>query len=147
MSWKPTVRNVAAFFVGALVSIPANFLLLGPLGQLLGSPDPPTASPMEEPDVWKQFIQSLTPLHLLGPLIAHWNGAFSGALAASLIAVDRRVNIPLYVAAFVMLGGVANAFMLPGQPKLFLAIDLAGYIPFGYVGWFVAQSLRKSKRS
>jgi hypothetical protein len=37
----PTVQNVLAWFAGAVVSIPANMMLLEPMGKLLGAPPAP----------------------------------------------------------------------------------------------------------
>jgi threonine/homoserine/homoserine lactone efflux protein len=50
--------------------------------------------------------------------------------------------VPVAVASFVMLGGMANAVMLPGQPTAFIVIDLAGYLPMGWLGWQLAMHLR-----
>ena len=79
---------------------------------------------------------------MLGPLLSHWNGAFCGALVAGLIAANRGVLIPLLVAGFVMIGGIANAFMLPGQPAAFLVVDILGYLPMGWLGWKLALRLK-----
>lgn len=38
------VQNVMAWFAGAVVSVPANMLLLEPMGKLLGAPPAPTVS-------------------------------------------------------------------------------------------------------
>jgi hypothetical protein len=41
----PTVQNVLAWFAGAVVSIPANMMLLEPMGKLLGAPPAPNVRP------------------------------------------------------------------------------------------------------
>lgn len=145
MTTRYTLWNVGAFVAGAIASIPANGLLLAPLTRLLGAPAFPETSPFEDEERWRAFIGGLSAVHLLGPLIAHWNGAFVGSTVAALIAADDRPRIPFYVSAFVLLGGIANAFIIPGQPKLFLAIDFVGYIPMGYLGWLLVRSIRNGR--
>ena len=75
-------------------------------------------------------------------LINTTKGALMGAAVAGMLAADRGMTLPLAVASFVMLGGVLNAVMLPGQPVPFLVIDLAGYLPMGWLGWQLALHLR-----
>ena len=41
-----------------------------------------------------------------------------------------------------MIGGIANAFMLPGQPAAFLVVDILGYLPMGWLGWKLALRLK-----
>jgi hypothetical protein len=69
-------------------------------------------------------------------------GAITGAAVAGMLAADRGMMVPVTVASFVMLGGMANAVMLPGQPTAFIVIDLAGYLPMGWLGWQLAMHLR-----
>ena len=143
---SPTLRNILAGVTGAFVSMPANGLLLGPLARLTGAPAAPPYDPGADPailqDTWRAYFETLDAIHMLGPLIAHWNGAFCGALVAALIAADRGPKVPLFVAGFVLVGGIANAFMLPGQPVGFLILDIAGYLPVGWVGWKLALKFR-----
>jgi hypothetical protein len=143
---KPILRNILAGIAGAIVSMPANALLLGPLAKATGAPAAPPYDPTAEAEamqaVWRAYFATLEPVHMLGPLLAHWNGAFCGALVGALLAANRGPRVPLIVAAFVLLGGIANGFMLPGQPVGFLVIDIAGYLPVGWLGWKLALRLR-----
>jgi hypothetical protein len=74
--------------------------------------------------------------------ICRTQGAITGAAVAGVLAADRGMMVPVAVASFVMLGGMANAVMLPGQPTAFIVIDLAGYLPMGWLGWQLAMHLR-----
>lgn len=143
---NPTLRNILAGVTGAMVSMPANMLLLGPLGRLTGAPVAPLYDPTADPEsvqmVWRAYFESLDAIHMVGPLLSHWNGAFCGALVAGLVAAHRGMLIPLIVAGFVLLGGIANAFVLPGQPPAFLVLDILGYLPVGWVGWKLALRIR-----
>ena len=77
------------------------------------------------------YFNSLDAIHMLGPLLAHWNGAFCGALAAGLLASDRRALIPLIVAGFVLLGGVANRLYAPWPTGRFPCIGHRRIPPHG----------------
>ena len=52
------------------------------------------------------------------------------------------MGILLLVACFVLLGGIVNACVLPGQSAGFLVLDVAGYLPMGWLGWRLALCLR-----
>jgi len=124
------------------VSVPANFLLLRPMGALLGTPAPP-----KDFEDFAGYIATFQMKDFIGPLVAHWNGALCGALAASYFYRGDSKALALGVAAFVFVGGVLNYFMLPGQPVAFLCIDLLGYFPAGYLGFILAQKLRGKHRN
>lgn len=145
-SMSPTLRNILAGVAGAFASMPANALLLMPLGRLFGASAAPAYDPTGDPEamqaIWRAYFETLEPIHMAGPVIAHWNGAFCGALVAGLLAANRSLRVPMMVAGFVLVGGIANAFMLPGQPTGFLVLDIAGYLPMGWLGWKLALRLR-----
>ena len=52
------------------------------------------------------------------------------------------MGILLLVACFVLLGGIVNACVLPGQSAGFLVLDVAGYLPMGWLGWRLVLCLR-----
>ncbi len=143
---SPKLQNVVAGVAGAIASMPANMFLLGPMAKLTQAPQAPpfdpTAAPEAMEEVWRAYFATLEPVHMIGPLVAHWNGAFIGALVAGLVAANRGPKVPLFVAGFVLIGGIANAFMLPGQPPLFLAVDILGYLPMGWLGWKLALKIK-----
>ena len=143
---NPVLRTILAGIAGAFASMPANALLLMPWGRLFGAPATPAYDPSGDPEamqaVWRTYFETLEPIHMAGPLLAHWNGAFCGALVAGLLAANRSLWVPLIVAGFVLIGGIANALMLPGQPVGFLALDIAGDLPMGWLGWKLATRLR-----
>ena len=143
---NPILRNILAGIAGSFVSMPANMYLLAPLGRLTGAPVAPAYDPAADPAAteaaWRAYFDSLEAIHMLGPLLSHWNGAFCGALVAGLIAAHRGALIPLIVAGFVLIGGIANAFVLPGQPPVFLVVDILGYLPVGWLAWKLALRLR-----
>ena len=80
----PFLRNLFAGSAGALMSMPANMLLLGPMAKLTGAPmlpEPPAGAELAEVQAfYAPMIAAMEPIHFAGPILAHWNGAFVGAL-------------------------------------------------------------------
>ena len=62
-------------------------------------------------------------------------GCFSGGIVATLIA-GRTQSLPaLLVGVLAMVGAIANAFVLPGQPLWFNVINALICVPFAYIGF------------
>ena len=72
-------------------------------------------------------------------LLAHALGSFAGAWLAARLAATHKMKFALGIAAFTMIGGIVNAFMLPA-PAWFIASDLIlAYIPMGWLGGKLAR--------
>ena len=72
---NPVLRNLLAGVAGAIASMPANALLLMPLGRLFGAPAAPAYDPTGDTEamkaVWRAYFETLEPIHMAGPLLAH----------------------------------------------------------------------------
>lgn len=140
------LRNILAGMAGAIASMPANTLLLAPLAKLTGAPtlpQPPQGmSMLEVRDLYAPMIAEFEPVHFVGPILAHWNGAFIGGLVAALLMAGRKPTVPLIVAGISMFGGILMAWMTPSQPLWSMTLDLAGYLPMGWLGWKLALRLK-----
>ena len=147
---NPLLRNIMAGFAGAVVSMPANMLLLSPLASLTGAPTlppPPEGATLAEVQaLYAPLIAAMEPLHFVGPILSHWSGAFWGAFAAACLTSNQKPFVPLIVAGFVMIGGVWMAAMTPGQPWWAWTLDLTGYLPMGGLGWSLATRLRRKRQ-
>ena len=143
---KPTLRNVLAGAAGAFASMPANSMLLAPLARLTGAPTLPTPpegmSMMEVRDFYAPMIAEFETVHFIGPILAHWNGAFIGSLVAALLMHGRKATLPLIIAGLSLIGGVMMVWMTSSQPLWSMALDIAGYLPMGWLGWKLALRLR-----
>ena len=65
-----------------------------------------------------------------------------GGLIAALIAASHRMRFALGMAAFVLLGGIAAAFIIPA-PITFLIADIGfAYLPMGWLAGRLALALR-----
>ena len=62
---NPVLRNILAGVAGAFASMPANALLLKPLGRLFGAPTAPAYDPTGDPEamqvVWRAYFETLDP--------------------------------------------------------------------------------------
>lgn len=143
---NPVLRNILAGLAGAFASMPANSMLLAPLARLTGAPalpPPPEGMSLTEVrELYAPLIAQFEPIHYVGPIIAHWNGAFIGALVAGLLMAGRKMTTPLIVAGFSLIGGIMMAWMTSTQPFWSMALDLVGYLPVGWLGWKLALRLR-----
>ena len=53
--------------------------------------------------------------------------------------VSTGVVLPIIVGALLMIGGVLNFIMLPGQPVWFMAAALVTFVPLSLVGYRFAR--------
>jgi hypothetical protein len=136
---NPIVRNSLAAVAGVIVGSVVNLSLLAVGAQAIPPPAGADVSDMEK-------LRAAMPLfeakHFLFPFLAHALGAFVGSLAAALLAATHRAKFAWGVAGFFLLGGIANAFLLPA-PAWFIALDLvAAYLPMGWLAARAAGKLR-----
>ena len=87
-------------------------------------------------------MQSLSVLELLSATVAHIGGTFLAAALAMLIAASRTRRIGIILGGIGLFGGVMNAMMLPGQPTWLMMIDVALYVP---AGWLAAEVVLRVK--
>lgn len=87
------------------------------------------------------------PQHFIFPFIAHAGGTLAGCLIACLVAVRQPRLAALPVGCLFLLGGIANAFMIPA-PVWFLVLDLGlAYIPMALLALWIHQRLQSEARS
>ena len=143
---NPTLRNVLAGITGAIVSGLVNSSLIATLGRLTRTPPlpkPPEGMSFAEiRDLYAPMIAEFEPQHFVGPILAHWAGAFAGALVAAMLMSSRKAMTPLVVAGLSLVGGIVMAWMTSSQPYWSMTLDLVGYLPMGWLGWKLALRLR-----
>lgn len=136
---KTIVRNIIAVVLGLLIGSFVNVSLIMAGSQIIPPPDGVDVTNMES---LKAAMHLFEPKHFLFPFLAHALGTFVGAFVASMLAASQRMKLALVAGAFFLLGGVINVFLLSG-PVWFAALDLIGaYIPMGWLGGKLAESLR-----
>ena len=135
MSW---IRGVVAVVVGVFVGSAVNMGLI-----LLGSSVIPAPAGVDVSNAASiaEHAHLFQPKHFLFPFIAHAVGTLTGALAAGLLTPAHKTRFCLGVSALFLVGGIANAFMIPA-PAWFIAVDLV----FAYLlmGWVAAKVCARS---
>lgn len=134
---NPIVRNVLAVLGGVVVGSAVNMGLI-----IVGSAVIPAPAGVDVTSVesLQASLHLFEPKHYLFPFLAHAGGTLVGAMLAAWVAVTRKCTMAFVVGGFFMLGGIANAFLLPA-PVWFLALDLlVAYLPMAALGgWLVAR--------
>lgn len=135
------VRDILGVVVGA-VSFPILVTLGHAMFGQMGVSEAPTVGPDQDPEAWEAFMQSLNVLELLSATVAHIGGTFLAAALAMLIAASRTRRPGIILGGFGLVGGVMNAMMLPGQPTWLMLLDVALYVP---AGWLAAEFVLRLK--
>ena len=135
------VRDILGVIVGA-VSFPFLVSVGHALFGQMGVSQAPSVGPEQDPAAWEAFMQSLSTLELLSATAAHIGGTFLAAGIAMLIAASRTRRPGILLGGFGLLGGVMNAMMLPGQPTWLMILDVALYVP---AGWLAAELVLRLK--
>lgn len=133
---KPVLKNSLAVVGGIVLGGMVNMGLIMISGSIIPPPEGVDPTSMES---LQENMHLFGPRHFIFPFLAHAFGTLVGALLAAKIAVSNQMAFALMVSAFFLLGGIANAFMLPA-PAWFIAVDLLlAYIPMGWIGGKLAS--------
>lgn len=135
------VRDILGVVVGA-VSFPILVSLGHVMFDQMGVSEAPSVGPDQDPAAWEAFMQSLSVLELLSATVAHIGGTFLAAALAMLIAASKTRRIGIIMGGFGLVGGAMNAMMLPGQPTWLMVLDVALYVP---AGWLAAEVVLRLK--
>jgi hypothetical protein len=134
---NPIFRNILAVIAGVIFGSAVNMGIIMISGSII---PPPDGADVTTTEGLKEALPLFQPKHFIMPFLAHALGTFTGALLAGLIAASRKMIFALVIGVFFLIGGIANAFMLP-SPAWFTILDLAAaYIPVAYLaGKLVAK--------
>ncbi|EPG72506.1 hypothetical protein LEP1GSC058_0884 [Leptospira fainei serovar Hurstbridge str. BUT 6] len=124
------IRNILSVAAGILLGSAVNMGIITISAYIIPPPDGADMTTMEG---LKASLHLFQPKHFILPFLAHAMGTFIGSAITAVISASHKINFALGVATFFLVGGIANAFMLP-SPIWFIALDLAcAYIPMGYL--------------
>jgi len=126
---KP-LRIMLSVLLGIVVGSCVNMGLI-----LLGSQliPPPAGADVSTMEGLAAALPLFEPRHFLFPFLAHALGTLAAAFVAARLAGASAIGSAFAVGAFFLLGGAANALMLPG-PLWFSALDLLAYLPMAWLG-------------
>ena len=92
----------------------------------------------EDPAELESFIAGLGLAPQISVLLSHWGGTVMSALTAQFIAPTKRIWPGTTMGAFFLIGGIANAMMIP-MPTWMVVTDVLGYVP---LAWLAARALQ-----
>ena len=137
------MKNALAVVAGLIIGSMVNMGLI-----ILGSEiiPPPAGVDVTNMENIQASMHLFEPHHFIFPFLAHALGTLVGAFIAALIASSHPTKWALGIGGLFMIGGIANAFMLPA-PLWFIMLDLIGaYIPMAWMGgnWAVKKASLQS---
>jgi hypothetical protein len=132
------LRILLAVVVGFVLGSIVNMALIMVSGKVIAPPPGADVATMEG---LKASLHLFEARHFIFPFLAHALGTLVGAGVACWLAPAKSA-IPSYiVGGLFLLGGIANAFMLPA-PAWFVAVDLLlAYVPAAWLGQTLAKRL------
>ena len=126
-----TIRVILAVLAGMAAGSAVN------MGLIILSPmviPPPPGVDVTDMDSLASSMHLFQFKHLVFPFLAHALGTLAGAYLAVMIASEYRLKISMLIGSLFLLGGIANAMMLPA-PAWYVGVDLIGaYLPMAWIG-------------
>lgn len=126
-----TIRIVLAVVLGMAAGSAVN------MGLIMLSPmviSPPQGVDVTDMESLASSMHLFQFRHFVFPFLAHAAGTLAGAYLAVKIAAGHRLKISMLIGSLFLLGGIANAMMLPA-PVWFIAADLiVAYLPMAWIG-------------
>ncbi|MCY3714801.1 MAG: hypothetical protein OXH02_16070 [Gemmatimonadetes bacterium] len=126
-----TIRIILAVVLGMAFGSAVNMglVLLGPT--IIPPPPGVDVTDMESLSTSMHLFQFR---HFVFPFLAHAAGTLAAAYLAVKIASGHRLKLSMLIGSLFLLGGIANAMMLPA-PGWFIAADLiVAYLPMAWIG-------------
>ena len=141
---NPILKNILVTVGGLIIGNAVNFATI-----VLGTrliPPPEGVDPMN-PQSLADNIDKFENYHFLMPLLAHALGTFIAAFFICRFVDIREKTFALGVGFLFLLGGIANAFMIPA-PSWFISLDLiVAYIPMALLGYFLAMKSKAKQNA
>jgi len=127
---------VAGFVLGSVV----NMALITVSGKII---PPPTGADVTTMQGLKAALPLFEARHFIFPFMAHASGTLVGAMVACWLSRGKS-PIPAYiVGGLFLLGGIANAFMLPAPVWFVVADLLLAYTPAAWLGQALAKRVSR----
>ncbi len=125
------IRIALAVIAGLIAGSAVNMGLVVSGAQII---PPPAGVDATDVESIKASMHLFEFKHFVTPFLAHALGTLVGAYVAVIIAASYKMALALVIGVLFLLGGIANAFMLP-VPVWFVVVDLVGaYVPMAWIG-------------
>ncbi|MCF6243252.1 MAG: hypothetical protein L3J74_18185 [Bacteroidales bacterium] len=139
---KTILKNILVLILGLIIGSAVNMGLIMISSAVI---PPPAGADVTTMEGLKASIHLFQPQHFIFPFLAHALGTFIGALFTGLLATNNKIKWSLAIGLFFLIGGIANAALLPA-PTWFIVTDILGaYIPMAFMGWKLANKLTPKK--
>jgi hypothetical protein len=137
--WRVILATCAGLVLGMVV----NSILISQSHLVI---PPPEGTDLTTAEGITEALPLLKPFHFLMPFLAHALGTAVAVFVASLIAPWLKGRFILIFGVLNLAGGIAAAFMIPA-PTWFIVADLVfAYLPFAFLGAWLAGLLHKSPK-
>ena len=137
--WRVILATCAGLVLGMVV----NSILISQSHLVI---PPPEGTDLTTAEGITRALPLLKPIHFLMPFLAHALGTAVAVFVASLIAPWLKGRFILIFGIVNLAGGIAAAFMIPA-PTWFIVADLVfAYLPFAFLGAWLAGLLHKSPK-
>ena len=131
---NPILRNILAFFLGAIIGGMLNGAIVA-IGPMI-FPYPEGLDP-NDVESFAEHINEFSLGNFLMTFLAHALGTLVGALITVKFAATHKANLAYGIGAFFLIGGIAASYLIPA-PTWFIAVDLIlAYIP---MAWLAAKT-------
>ncbi|MCW9708522.1 hypothetical protein [Fodinibius salsisoli] len=130
------IKNIIAVVIGIIVGglVNMGIIMVGP--SIIAPPEGVDVTNMND---LQKSMHLFEAKHFIFPFIAHALGTLIGALLTAKITVSHKMMLAMIIGVFFLIGGIANAFMLPA-PMWFIIMDLLGaYLPMAWLGWKLSR--------
>lgn len=134
---KPMLRNVLAILAGIVIGSVVNMALITVSGSII---PPPAGVDLTTMEGLKAAMPLMEPKHFLFPFLAHALGTLVGAIVTVKLVLNSHQRFAIILSGWFLLGGIINIALLPSSIWFALVDLLLAYIPFGYLGYWLAKS-------
>ncbi len=131
-------RKILALVVAMIVAF-AVMMIVEMLNSLQLAP--PSAEIMKDPAKLAEYMANGPVRAYVVVLVGYILASFAGGFIVTKMSrqVSTGVVLPIIVGALLMIGGIVNFVMLPGQPVWFMAAAMVTFIPLSLVGYRFAR--------
>jgi hypothetical protein len=133
---NPKFQNTLAVIAGIVIGSSINMTIVLKGHLLIAMPE--GADVTTEAGL-KASLHLFQPKHFIMPFLAHALGTLGGSLVVAKMAATNPFRYAMAIGVVFMLGGIINAFTLPG-PVCFDIVDILGaYLPMSYLALKLAK--------
>jgi hypothetical protein len=134
-------RVILATCAGLVLGMAVNSVLISQSHLII---PPPEGTDLTNVEGITKALPLLQPLHFLVPFFAHALGTFTAVFIAGSIVPFLKWKFAIIFGVINLVGGIGAAVMIPA-PKWFIVTDLAlAYLPFAFLGAWLAVRMNKS---